>query len=548
MDNFRKRPSHSSARQPIAGGMDGFVSSDRFKGQGSISFRRHEDSLPPVNPTPEKPVDDLRRPEGFQPAAQPVIQPTPIIMRPSPIGNPVPKERRFGRQRGRPLSTGIRPKRRWWKVAKRSLIGVGTVAFCAALFFAIKIYVIQRHVFRGGGSAPALAQTIDISRLKGEGDGRVNILLLGIGGPGHDGPDLTDTILLVSIDPVNNQASLLSIPRDLWVKIPGNGSQKINAAFAYGKQNSKAKDQAGKTRDGLKLLDQTLSPVIGIPIHYHAVVDFAAFKQAVDAVGGVTFNVPEQLYDPTIAWENHNNPVIAAKGNQSFNGAKALLYARSRETSSDFARGERQRLLMVALKEKILSLGTFSNPLKVSQLLDSLGNNVYTDFGSGDLNRIYQIAGQIPSASIVSLDLVTPPHSLVTTAPINGLSTVVPKAGLNNYDEITSYIRNALKDGFIQQENAKIAILNGTDTTGLATLKSKELKSFGYNVTTVGDAPTKDYTRTVLVDVHNTKKYTKHYLEQRLGVAATSTLPAGINAGDADFVILVGSDAKTSQN
>lgn len=203
---------------------------------------------------------------------------------------------------------------------------------------------------------------------------------------------------------------------------------------------------------------------------------------------------------------------------------------------------------MVALKEKILSLGTFSNPLKVSQLLDSLGNNVYTDFGSGDLNRIYQIAGQIPSASIVSLDLVTPPHSLVTTAPINGLSTVVPKAGLNNYDEITSYIRNALKDGFIQQENAKIAILNGTDTTGLATLKSKELKSFGYNVTTVGDAPTKDYTRTVLVDVHNTKKYTKHYLEQRLGVAATSTLPAGINAGDADFVILVGSDAKTSQN
>jgi anionic cell wall polymer biosynthesis LytR-Cps2A-Psr (LCP) family protein len=130
----------------------------------------------------------------------------------------------------------------------------------------------------GGGGAPALADKVDVSQLKGEGDGRINILLLGIGGPGHDGADLTDTIIVASIDPINHKASLLSLPRDLWVQIPGNGYQKINAAYAYGKESSTSKDEYTKEQAGLALLDKTLSPVIGVPIHYHAIIDFKAFK------------------------------------------------------------------------------------------------------------------------------------------------------------------------------------------------------------------------------------------------------------------------------
>jgi anionic cell wall polymer biosynthesis LytR-Cps2A-Psr (LCP) family protein len=136
--------------------------------------------------------------------------------------------------------------------------------------------------------------------------------------------------------------------------------------------------------------------------------------------------VPETLYDPTIAWENHGNSYIAMKGQQNFDGKKALLYARSRETSSDFARGERQRLLMVAIKEKAFSLGTFSNPVKVSNLLSSLGNNVYTDFSTDDMMRLYKIIGKVPSNQITSLDLVTPPHNLLTTGNMNGLSNLGP--------------------------------------------------------------------------------------------------------------------------
>ena len=111
---------------------------------------------------------------------------------------------------------------------------------------------------------------------------------------------------------------------------------------------------------------------------------------------------------------------------------------------------------------------------------------------------------------------------------------------------IQNYVRNALKDGFIANENAKIIILNGTSIEGLATKKSDELKSYGYNIASVGTAPTQTYTNTVLVDLRNgSKKYTKRYLEQRLKLTTTTNLPdSKINPGDADFVIILGTNAQ----
>jgi len=557
MDNLKFKK-HASSPSPHTGAnVDGFVSPESFKRTGSIGDIPTSSYSSEPQSSQSK-LDDFRRPYGFHSSSQPIalasvapsVAQSSTAAIPVPILNTGPRRRSLlHRNKRRRLSTGVRHHRRWLTIVKRVGLGLATLVLLTGLYFGIKIYIIQKNIFKGGGNAPALAQNVDISQLRGEGDGRVNILVLGVGGPGHEGPDLSDTILLASIDPTNNQTAMLSIPRDLWVQIPGYGSQKINAAFAYGKQNSKAKDEAGKTKDGLALVEKTITTVIGVPIHYHVVVNFAAFKQAVDAVGGVTFDVPEQLYDPTIAWENHNKAIIAPKGVQTFDGARALLYARSRETSTDFARAERQRQLIIALKEKVLSAGTYSNPLKISQLLSSLGNNVYTDFSTGDISRLYQVGAQIPSSSIFSLDLVTPPHNFLTTGPLNGLSIVLPRAGLFEYDDIQNYVRNALKDGFIQSENAQIMILNGTEQVGVASAKSKELKSFGYNVISVADAPTTNYQHTVFVDLRNgAKKYTKNYLEKRLGVTATTTLPAGITPGTADFVIILGTDTTASTN
>jgi LCP family protein required for cell wall assembly len=526
--------------------MDGFVSSRRTIGASTQPYSPNKGAATPS-------FDSLvRRGDGFHPinrnyrnlGQSPEMSEAEALLNEPIVLDDIDEK---SKKKTRISKKGSRRRR----VIKRTALSLLGLMLIGGGFFALRLYMLERHVLRGGGKAPALAENVDINKLKGEGDGRINILLLGNGGPGHEGPDLTDTIMLASIDPVNHNTALLSIPRDLWVKIPGDGYQKINAAYVYGKQQSRAKDEKTKDQAGLDLLDKTLSPIIGVPIHYHAVVDFSAFKQTVNSIGGVTFNVPETLYDPTIAWENHGNSYIAMKGMQTFNGDKALLYARSRETSSDFARGQRQRQLIVAIKDKAFSLGTFSNPVKVSGLLSSLGNNVYTDFSLDDIMHLYKIESKIPSSNITSIDLVTPPHNLVTTGNMNGLSIVQPREGLFEYGAIQGYVRNALKDSYIAKENAQIAIYNATNVSGLATKQSNYLKSYGYNVVTVGNTPTPtNPQKTEIVDMtKGVDKYTKHYLESRYGVTSTTTLPTSLGITPptgTSFVIIVGEDVAVS--
>jgi len=410
-----------------------------------------------------------------------------------------------------------------------------------------------------GDGAVALNKKVDPTLLKGEGDGRVNVLVLGKGGPGHTAPDLTDTLLVASIDPIAKETALLSIPRDLWVR-SDNGQSKINAVYANAKyrvlNNYTLKQQTDTIKQqaedaGVQAIEKTITNTLGIPLHYYTMVDFEAFREAINAVGGVDVDVKTQLYDPSVAWENNNNPVIAAVGIQHMDGKKALLYARSRNGSArgDFDRTERQREVIVALKSKVLSAGTFANPLKLNGLIDAFGDHVSTDFSLNEMMRVYDIVKQIPSSKIQSLGLADPPNNYVTTDTINGQSVVRPRAGLFDYTEIQSYVRNTLRDSFLKSENAGIAILNGTETTGLATIKSTELKSYGYNVIQVGDAPTGTYTQTILVDLtKGVKKYTKNYLEKRLKVKAVTTLPdTAITPGTADFVIIIGSNESAAQ-
>lgn len=536
---------HKKHKKPRAGvgSLDGFVSDGRQLGVPAPKSYR------PDAPETSNLGAYVNKIDGFNPIRQAPreMSHTPESIEADALNEPIVLSEDFSDKKRSKKRKHPRAKRRF----KRGVVVALALIFIVSGYFGIKLYQTEKHLFRGGGKAPALASKVDISQLKGEGDGRVNVLLLGVGGPGHDGPDLTDTILLLSIDPINHNAALLSIPRDLCTKMPCGGNQKINAVYALAKESSRAKSLAGQESDGLNALDDALAPVLGIPIHYHAVVDFSAFKQAVDALGGVTFNVPEDLYDPTIAWENHNNPYIAKKGVQTMHGQQALLYARSRETSSDFARGQRQRQLIVALKEKAFSIGTFSNPVKISSLLDSFGNNVYSDFSLNDITRLQQIFSKIPSNKIGSLDLTTPPHNLVTTGNISGYSIVEPRAGLFDYSAIQNYIHNAIKDSFIANENAQIAVYNATSISGLATASANKLKSFGYNVTIVDNTPTTtNPATTTIVDLSKgADKYTRHYLEGRFKVKAITTLPssAGIKpATGTNFVIILGRDAANS--
>jgi polyisoprenyl-teichoic acid--peptidoglycan teichoic acid transferase len=550
---MEKHKNHWGRRKPAS--IDGIVQNGRILGVPTTS------SYQPVRQAPTPTLDNFnRRTDGFMPAreAMPARPLDPSEAHEAELlDEPIVLDHIEERKR----------KLRFWqrhaklkRRIKRTAFAFMILILAGGGYFGYKLYHTQKKVLAGGGKAATVcSDNVDVDQLSKEGSSRINILLLGIGGPGHDGADLTDTILLASVDPITNKVVLLSIPRDLYVTIPGVGSRKINEAYYWGKTASKSKTLVGQEEDGLAKLDKTLQPVLdGVPINYHVILDFSAFKQMVDALGGVTVNVPETLYDPTIAWENHNNPIIAKKGPQTFNGQQALLYAKSRETSSDFARGERQRLLITAIKSKVFSAGTFSNPIKISSLIDSFGQNVYTDFDTTSIKCLYRQVSTIPSEAIQSLDMVTPPHDLLTTgaAVVAGstVSIVKPLAGIGNYSDIHTFLHNSLKDGLISKENAAVAIYNASSRAGLATSESTLLKSYGYNVTTVENAPNAtDPATSTLVDLSKgANKYTRHYLEERLGVTAVSKLPAdyGITPPvGAKFVIILGSNASTaSQN
>ncbi len=225
-------------------------------------------------------------------------------------------------------------------------------------------------------------------------------------------------------------------------------------------------------------------------------------------------------------------------------GKHALIYVRSRETSSDFARSQRQRSVILALKEKVLTLGTLSNPLKISQLMSAFGDNMATDFTLSDAARAYDINKGISNDKITSLDFVTAPHNLVTTGNISGTSIDQPRAGLFNYADIQTFVRTSLRDGYLAKENAKVTVLNGTAKEGLATTKANELQSYGYNVTQTGNAPTRTYAKTVVVDfTKGADKYTRNYLQKRYGVQAVTVVPdPALQRGNADFMIILGND------
>ncbi len=438
-------------------------------------------------------------------------------------------------------------KKRWFKVAGQGLAFALVLGVFTGGFLFWRGYANFHKIFRGDSVVAALSdKKVAPEHLKGEGDGRVNILMLGIGGQGHAGGDLTDTIMVLSVDPVNYTASMLSVPRDMWVKMPVNyfgAYQKINAAYSSGKYKTLGRVDLSSTSQqaidaGFTSVDEAVSQVLGVRISYHMLVDFKAFEKAVDTVQGVTVKVDEQLYDPTMAWANYNNPVLAPVGVQSMDGRKALMYARSRETTSDFSRSERQRQLLVALKQKVLTMGTLSNPAKINGLMTAFGNNIHTDISPDAATRLFSIMKKVDDANIRSLSLTTP-TSLVTTDRVGNASVVRPRAGFDNYSDIQAYVRSQLQDGYILKEHAPVAVIGANETLRANTVLT--LKDYGYNLVNSTVAASLPSGITIVDLSKGQAPYTLHYLQDRYGLAAVTTVPAGVQvSSDTQFAIITG--------
>lgn len=256
---------------------------------------------------------------------------------------------------------------------------------------------------------------------------RLNILLLGY--RGVDDPNgglLTDTMMVISLKPQSGEVALISVPRDLYVKIPNSSDKaKINEAYAYGMKNN-------NWQGSLSYSKQAIEDVTGLDIHYVASVNFEAFKEIIDDLGGVTIYLDKPFSESNQFMEG---AISLPAGKNTIDGDKALLYSRARFSSSDFERAKRQQQVLIGVKEKALSLGILSNPVKIVAILDSLGNNVRTD---AELWEIKELAGMFKDANTATVKRrvfdTTPEGLLYQSHSTAGAYILLPEGG--SYDKI----------------------------------------------------------------------------------------------------------------
>ncbi|MDF1498023.1 MAG: LCP family protein [Patescibacteria group bacterium] len=316
--------------------------------------------------------------------------------------------------------------------------------------------------------------------LKGEEENRINILLMGKGGDGHNGGDLTDTIIIASIKPQENEAALISIPRDLYVNIPGtNINTKINAVKPFGDKS--------KEKNGTELIKKLTSEISGLDIHYFVELDFNGFIKVIDEIGGIDVYLENDINDLT--YPNFNkgyDPFYISKGWQHLDGTTALKVARSRHSKmGDFDRIKRQQIIIKATKQKIFKNYSKYDIVGFKNILDSLSENLKTDIQLKELPRFYKISKEIKNHKITAETIDTRKYLNRTYV---GMGYTL-QARDEEYEEIKNLTENIFnfeipqeRKDLIKKEGANIEIRNGTGTLDLANKVAFDLEEFGYRI------------------------------------------------------------------
>ncbi|MDX1664183.1 MAG: LCP family protein [Candidatus Promineifilaceae bacterium] len=229
-------------------------------------------------------------------------------------------------------------------------------------------------------------------------DERVNILLMGIDRrPGQAFVSRTDTMMVISINTENDTVSILSVPRDLYVVIPGRGRDRINTAMVYG-------SAGGNPAAGAELAMQTVEYNLGVPIDHYFMLDFNAFIRAVDTLGGIDVNVPYDINDPKFP-DMHSSgydPLYIPAGHHHFDGEMALKYARTRHQDNDFYRAQRQQQVLMATRSKLLSLGPAQLIRQIPSLYRQFESGIRTDMSIERMIMLAYAAQDIPGENIRS--------------------------------------------------------------------------------------------------------------------------------------------------
>jgi LCP family protein required for cell wall assembly len=380
-----------------------------------------------------------------------------------------------------------------------------------------------------------------------ESKDRINILFMGIDQrPGESTACRTDTMILISVNPRDMSVSLLSIPRDLWVPIPGRAEDRINTAHYWGEVD----DYPG---GGPALAKHTVRYNFGVPVHYYVRLNFTGFERIIDAIGGIDVNVPETIYDTQYPGENYEYTTLEIPaGQHHFDGEMALKYARTRKGNGDgdFSRMKRQQQVILAVRDQVLSLPNLPHlVMQLPQLAREMGDSLDTDIPPDVMFTLAKWAQQIKSENIradtidrrVTTDRMTADGRQVLVYDRERARPIIEALFTDPTPDANAAGTNQVSK--LEDEQARIAVYNGTMTPGLAGTIASFLSIQGIQVVQFDNADRFDYERTSLI-VYGDKPFTVHWLTSwltDLGVPEPRVELKAVES-DVDIAIIIGQD------
>lgn len=372
--------------------------------------------------------------------------------------------------------------------------------------------------------------------------GVVNIMLLGSDRRPTSGSFRTDVVIIASLHPREGQVALLSIPRDLYVYLPGYSMQRINVAYRLA-------DTIGYPGGGPALLADTIRYNFGITIHHYAKVEMSGFSDIVDSLGGVTVNVncayrDWRLRSPELNPNDERNWVLytVQPGVVEMDGDLALWYARSRSLSSDFDRGRRQQEVLRAIYRQILQLGLIA---RLPDLYSDLRDTVTTDLSLGDLISLAPLAARVTTADIrsrfVGRDEVTS-----WRVPTSGAQVLLPQP-----DEIQQLVRQTfdfeIPDELIPEAAFTVEVVNASGQEDWGALAAERLNYEGFEAH-VGPEGDPDGTPTHLIDYRVATPGQVQEIMQAFGLGQARLVELPDPGSPFAFRLVVGSDYRPCFN
>jgi LCP family protein required for cell wall assembly len=374
-----------------------------------------------------------------------------------------------------------------------------------------------------------------------DGNSRVNVLVMGLDSREAEPDDIprTDTMILFSLDPESRTAGMLSVPRDLWVEIPGFDYNKINTAYRLGEVYNTAERGPGLALD-------TVEELLGMEINYYAMVDFLAFENFIDELGGVTIQVPKKIViDPL----GQHNTTILEEGEHVLPGYLALAYARSRNTSgSDFDRAARQQQVIMAIRERILSAELLPSLIKNAPgLYETLASGISSNLTLMQLVRLAWIAQQITEENIRQGVIGVDQVDFAFSYDGQDILRPLPDEIRQLRDEIFTLTGppiplavEASSQELVEEEYASVLVLNGTFSPGLASQTAEYLRAAGLNTIEPGNAD-EIYQITTIID-YTGNPNTVNKIVELMSISAEFIYHRYDVAGQADIVVITGDD------